>query len=205
MSLLQQYDIRTVIDVGVAHGTPWLYDAFPDTGLELIDPNPACAETMRQIASTRVAGLHHVAVGAQAGSLPLRVDTAVPSSSSFLPQTVALMDARAEKGDTRTFVEMLVPVVRLDDLPLADGPYLLKIDTEGYELAVIQGASAVLAKTAVVITETNVAQRFEGSYRFSALVAELDRHGFRLFDLLDVRTLGPSGPVNYLDAVFVRE
>ncbi|MEJ6390306.1 hypothetical protein [Gymnodinialimonas ulvae] len=37
-----------IIDVGVANGTPWLYDAFPQTEFILIDPMDECED---QVAS----------------------------------------------------------------------------------------------------------------------------------------------------------
>jgi hypothetical protein len=56
----------------------------------------------------------------------------------------------------------------------------------------------------MVICEMSVAPRFDGGHSFAELVALLDASGFRLYDVIDMVTLGRGGPVNYLDAAFLR-
>lgn len=53
--LLDRYGLRprTVIDVGVAEGTPWLYEAWPDAALVLIDPSRESLPHRKQILSSR--------------------------------------------------------------------------------------------------------------------------------------------------------
>lgn len=76
-----------------------------------------------------------------------------------------------------------VPVVRLDDL-LADAttPVLIKLDVEGHELAVLQGAERVLgdARLLAVIMETNGSGAHYG-VEDEALFQVMARHGFRPF------------------------
>jgi FkbM family methyltransferase len=206
MRLLKAHGVNpgTVIDVGVATGTPWLWDAFPDAHLVLIDPTFTAGTS---VPGHPTADIIPAAAGATAREMTLHIDQATPGSSSFFTPSKTLLDARAAKGDVRGYRDQIVPVRPLDVL-LAEkhlpAPYLLKIDTEGYERDVLLGASETLAQTVVVITETNVAQRFDASYEFAELIALLHGHGFRLFDFVEVRTLGKQGPINYVDAVFVR-
>jgi hypothetical protein len=58
---------RTVIDVGVGGGTPWLYAAFPSARFELFEP----IDTFRPLIEKAAAGLDHAvhccALGEQAG------------------------------------------------------------------------------------------------------------------------------------------
>jgi FkbM family methyltransferase len=176
----------TVIDVGVGHGTPWLYQ-FPDAQLVLIEPNPAFD------LEGFGAHVYHHAVGAVSVMQTLHVDHAQPTSSSLL---------RSERPST----PMRVPVKTLDATLGTDypGPYLLKLDIEGYEREALLGATRTLEQTAMVICEMSVAPRFDGGHSFAELVALLDASGFRLYDVIDMVTLGRGGPVNYLDAAFLR-
>jgi len=195
----------TVVDVGVGRGTPWLYDPWPSAHLVLIEPHPVFVPDLQRLAATRGATVFTQAVGATAGTVVLNTNDHTPTSSSLLAPS-AMSKALARRRPCR-ITPVPVPMRTLDEtLPEAtfDGPLLLKIDTEGCERDVILGATHTLRRTEVVITETCVAQRFEGSYEFADLIALMDARGFRLFDVLDIRTLGKRGPINYLDGVFIR-
>ena len=57
-------------------------------------------------------------------------------------------------------------------------PFGLKIDTEGFDYQVIQGARNFLRETQFVIAEVNVAKRYEGGYSFAEFIAIRDENGF---------------------------
>jgi FkbM family methyltransferase len=192
----------TVIDVGVWHGTPWLYQ-FPKAKLVLIEPNPLFEADLESIAQTHGADVYRHAVGAASATLTLRVDDRQPGSASFLAVSPLVEAARREK---RSYHELQVEVRTLDET-LGDRyqePFLLKLDIEGYEREALVGAPRTLSRTAVVICEVSVAPRFAGGYSFAELTALLADHNFRLFDILSMATLGSGGPINYIDAAFLR-
>ena len=90
-----------------------------------------------------------------------------------------------------------VPTVRLDDfadeLKLAP-PYLLKLDVQGSEVQALRGARNVLANTAVVICEADMAD-------FQAINSELVDAGFDLYDitvLQDSETGRLAGFIRYI-------
>lgn len=210
LKLLVQAGFRpgTVIDIGVAHGTPWLYNAFPDAKLVLIDPHPLFFDDLNRLSRDLQADVFAHGLGARPGELDLNVDEQVPGSSSLLTTSSQLRQEWAARGHDRPTHPVSVAVRTLDETLRErsyQGPFLIKVDTEGYELEVLRGASESLAKADVVIAETSVMQRFEGSYEFADLIRLLDDSGFRLFDLLDVKTFGRRGPINYVDAAFVRK
>lgn len=197
----------TVIDVGVATGTPWLHGHFDKARLVLIEPNPRFEQDLQRMANRWGAVVYQHAVGAAPGQLVLHEDQVAPSSSSHFDLDAGFRAQREQSGTTRTFMDIVVPVKTLDDTLDGSfpGPYLLKIDTEGFERDVLLGATRTLAHTAIVIAEVSVAPRFAGSYSFAELVSLLHERRFRLFDILDVTTLGRGGGINYMDAAFVRE
>jgi hypothetical protein len=95
----------------------------------------------------------------------------------------------------------VVPVFPLDDLLHAEGldpPFGLKIDTEGSELEVLKGATALLRDTEFVIAELSLRQRFRDGFEFAQFTAELARSGFYLHDILEV------AETRYVDAAFKR-
>ena len=85
-----------------------------------------------------------------------------------------------------------------------EGPFLMKLDIEGYEIEVLKGATKILANTDLLISEVSVARRLEQEARFCELVSHLDHVGFDLFDIIDMSQLERNGRLIYLDAAFVR-
>lgn len=80
-------------------------------------------------------------------------------------------------------------------------PFGLKIDTEGFEVQVIEGASKFLQETQFVISEVPVADRFEGGYSFAEFIALMNKHGFSVCDILDIGR-ADSSEVTFMDLVF---
>lgn len=197
--LQQLADPRTLIDVGVWDGTPDLYAAFPNAFLLLIDPLPAAAPNMERILRTRSGTHRSVAVGREHGRSTLNIVGGDTTASS--------LHTRVPGSKFTATSSVSVEVESLDDIVLeidVPDPILLKIDAEGHELAIVQGATSVLARTTCVIAEVSVAERFEDGYRFSELVSALADSGFELVDLLTTRRDPKTRQVVRLDAAFIQ-
>ena len=189
----------TVIDVGVADGTPELYAAFPDAHLVLVEPVEEFFAGIGALLSTR-AGVHlPIALGEREDSLEMNVQLTDGAKSSFLTRTA--LSATGEVPARRSVA------VRPLDAAVAEmalvSPVLLKIDVEGFELPVLRGATATLRRTDVVIIESSVAKRFEGAAGFEEVVGFMFAQGFRLRDIVRV-SRHPGGGVRHMDLVFQR-
>jgi FkbM family methyltransferase len=189
---------RTVIDVGVATGTPPLYEAWPGAFLALVEPLDDFSKAIESILAKRPGRWFHAAAGSAEGELEIRVEPVWKERSSFF----------ARNESERTGDEAMLRKVRVATLDsiVQEGalspPFGLKIDAEGAELEVIRGASATLRDTQFVIAEVGVAPRFEGGYRFAEFIAAMDEAGFSVCDILD---LGRAGSVvTFFDLVFRR-
>ena len=189
----------TVIDVGVAYGTPELYEAFPKAELLLVEPSAEFAAAIQAILSARQGVYVPVALGVETGERELHVEPRRPLLTSlFVRRDLERTgDATVPR---RVTVETLDRVLAAHPCPR---PYGLKIDAEGAELEVIRGARETLRDSEFVIAEVSVPQRFEGGYRFAELIIELDRHGFEVCDILDIGR-APTSIVVFLDVVFQR-
>jgi hypothetical protein len=84
-------------------------------------------------------------------------------------------------------------------------PILLKIDTEGYELKVLQGARELLRITDTVIAEVSVARRFEHGYSFEDLLIFMKDSGFYLYNFLTIAYVGDELRPRFTDIVFRKE
>jgi FkbM family methyltransferase len=172
---------HTIFDVGVASGTPWLYDAFPNAYFVLVEPVreniPRMQAILRGVTGTYVLA----AAGSRHGTASINIEPERRGMTSLLERTD--MTASGSQLEPRD-----VPVVTLDSIARGQGvrpPFGLKIDTEGFELEVIRGAREVLMKTDFVIAETSTTgERFVSGYAADDLINELRMNGFVVADVL---------------------
>lgn len=165
----------TVIDVGVHEATPELISAFPDARHLLIEPEaahaPAIAKAYAKIDHTLV----ECAASDQDGETRL-VSVAKGAGDAITHSYIA--EAEGVPGGQARPVRQ----ARLDTLIAeadAAPPFLLKIDTDGHEAQVLEGASETLAQCACVIIEVtpdSLADRLR----------RLEAAGLRLFDIIDL-------------------
>ena len=124
-----------------------------------------------------------LALGAAAGTLKLAVFNR-SDMSSFLPATDLAGRAIPELAQTASID---VPVVRLDDVfddYVKPGErVLLKLDTQGFEREILDGAKAVLPKIAAVLLELSASPLYAGQPRYLELLNMLEARGFRLWHI----------------------
>jgi FkbM family methyltransferase len=166
-----------VIDVGAGDGTPQLFEAFDQAYLVLVEPLEEHRHELEHVTRTRPAEYHQTAIGSREGTITLEVDRHLELSTA-----VAIIDGR-EVVDTRD-----VPLTTLDRLSSERDwaePLGLKIDVEGYEEHVIQGAVETLSRCEFVIVEASVLPRFDGDPTCFGLISSLRSHGFEVCDVID--------------------
>jgi FkbM family methyltransferase len=192
----QGVDFRTVIDVGVAFGTPALYDAFPKAKFYLVEPVPGCSATLKELAKRLNAEAFNVAAGSKDGALDFFVHSDVSGSSAYRQWEGEFLDGQLVR----------VPVRRLDALvppPLAR-PCLLKIDTQGAELEVLAGSTGLLGEVDVIIAETSFHEFRKGAPEFKAIVTELAALGFECYEVLEGHYRAVDNALAQVDLAFVR-
>jgi FkbM family methyltransferase len=194
-------DVDLVVDVGVASGTPWLYERWPEADLHLIDPIPGGAELSRLLGD-RPYEFHEVALGESQGTVKFNANLDQASLSSVLERTpLTKTDHRYESVE--------VPMITLDSLLpglLGDSEAKkmgLKIDTEGYELNVLRGALQFLRFCEFVVCEVSVRKRFFDSYTFEELIRFMSESAFRVDSVLSAPT-DPQGVCRFLNMAFTR-
>lgn len=190
------FSCKVVIDVGVRGGTPELYKAFPDAKFLLFEPDPACEEIIARRWNGRLDyRLFKMALGAEAATLTLRVQGG--GSTLLAPRRPDAAPDRRFEG------EIEVPVRRLDEVldELGhQGPFGLKIDTEGFEHAVLTGAGRRLLDAEFVLAELDVIPRFQGVPLFSDNVLLLREYGLEFVSILNDKT----GRQRFYDCLFIR-
>src|SRR5205085_8401882 len=84
-------------------------------------------------------------------------------------------------------------------------PFLIKLDTHGYEWPILEGAKATLAKTEVLIIEMYNFTSGEPMLLFYELCQKLDGLGFRTFDLCELLHRPSDGFLWQFDVVLLRK
>ena len=127
------------------------------------------------------------------------------TSSSLLPMLQRHVDAAPQSAPVATEP---VPVYRLDDI---DHPQLksakrvlLKIDTQGYEMPVLRGASKTLERCAGLQVEMSIVPLYAGQALYRELIDYLDGVGFDLWGLLPGFVDPSSGRLLQMDGLFFR-
>lgn len=190
----------TVVDVGVAAGTPELYDAFPSARRLLVEPLREWEPGLRDLVAAAPAGSIYelCAAGPQDGELEIGVHRVLACSS--------VVGDRA--GDGTDVERRAVPVRRLDDLVAKhglEGPYVVKADVEGAELQVLAGADSVLAQTQLVLLEVSLFELNPGAAQFADVVGWMAERGWAVADLYNGHLRPLDGQLAQLDIAFARE
>lgn len=196
LKLPDNLHIDALIDVGVADGTPWLYDQFPSAQLVLVDPLEIADHAADSLCG-RETIVHRCAAGAQRSAATLNIELDRTSRSSLYSRTDLSKSASAIE-------QQVVPVFRLDTLcrDQPQGRLGIKIDTEGHELDVLKGAAGLLDRCEFILCEVSIGQRFEGGYQFGELISWLNIKGFGVADIMRVvRTL--DGQPLFADILFL--
>ena len=196
---------RTVLDVGANRGQFALValDRVPGAAVHCFEPVPAALATLHRVVDRRPGvRVHPVALGRAAGEAELHVSASDDSSS------LLVVGSRMQRAypQTRTVSRVAVAVARLDELfapaELAR-PVLLKIDVQGAEADVLEGAAALLPHIDDILVECSFVELYDGQPLADDLVARLLGHGYRLRGVSSLLT-DDAGACLQADLMFSR-
>lgn len=177
---LADRDIDTVLDIGANEGQyAALVRAAGYSGrIVSVEPLPDAFDRLvrRSRTDPRWVGERR-AVGAKIGRITIRV-SANSYSSSVLPLTTAHLDVAPESRVVKSIEVDVTTVAALAEAhDLAPDHTLLKIDTQGFEGAVLDGAGAWLDRVAAVQLEVSHVELYVGQALEPELTARLASHG----------------------------
>ena len=181
-ALLQRgLKVTTAIDIGCADGDflLMLKGVRDAAGIALfnIDANPIYEESLREIEAVIGAGYHIGPLAAASGPVTMtQGEHSYWASLRTQDEGYWRDSGMVAKGAERVAATTLDDVVRTRGL---NGPFLLKLDVQGGERTVLNGARDVLAKTALVVIEVHRED-------FHPVHTLLDGAGFDLFDITDI-------------------
>ena len=116
------------------------------------------------------------AVGSAVGEIEMNI-----SENSVSSSALPILEAHTTSAPQSRYVRTeRVPVIRLDDCDLIDRTrrIFLKVDTQGFEQHVLDGATDLLGVVRGVQLETSLAPLYDGQADFHALIGQLRQAGF---------------------------
>lgn len=191
-------DVRTVIDVGAAAGT-WSLSAkqvWPNASFLLFEPLAERKELLEDLVRKHPNFYYvNAAAGNEPGRLSFRIANDLDGSGV----------ARAGETDLNL---RSVDLTRIDaevQKRNLKGPYVIKLDTHGFEVPIIEGCSRIIHETVLFIIECYGFQIADNSLLLWEMCRHMDQQGFRLFNIVDVMNRKKDGAFWQCDAFFIRK
>ena len=195
-----QLPIGTVFDIGAHVGkmARRYRKLFPEANIYCFEPLPHCYRRLDRWATSQggLVQTFNIALGNTSGPIEFFWNQAHPGGSSLRPPSTPSL--RAQHVSFTTRMEKLDSVA--DSLRLS-GEILLKLDVEGAELEVLEGAHKILGKASAIIVEAAIGEE-RARPHFHDLLQTLESHGF-----LYRGNLGSAyvdGIPQLVDAVFIK-
>jgi FkbM family methyltransferase len=184
---------RVVFDVGAQIGTFELYSLFPESKHILIEPVQENEPALKKICSHLQDAHYFIAAAAsQTGTVKMCI------TKNFQYSSIT----GGDRNCSNDHIYRNVPSVRLDDIcgrGKLSGPYLIKIDVDGKEIAVLQGATETLKASEYVIVEATL---FVQLYDVMDFMRSQD---FVAYDFVDHMYRPSDGALWQVDIAFVKK
>ena len=188
---LKYLKVDKIIDVGVANGTKFLLNNFPEAEYFFIEANKDYYTFIEnKLLKKYKSKLFKCAAGKEIGSKKLYVSGVI---SSF--------HERENFKFKKYYETEVLPVDKILENEVLNGNVLLKIDCEGDELNILKGAKDVLEKVSYVIVEVRL-QKIK-TYNPSQIINFLYEKNFLWNEILDVY-FAKKG-IDYLDILFIKK
>ena len=192
----------TVIDVGAAYGsfTELCRTIFPGGRYLLVEPLEEYRPLLEQMKqSSPLVDYNIAAATRQEGETVINVHSDLVGSSLY---------REVEAGTGVNGIARTVRSVTIDRLVReagAKGPYLFKVDVQGAELDVLDGAEHTLSRSELVVLEVSFFKFFEDGPECAAVLSYMKERGFVPYDIVGLQYRPLDGALSQVDMAFVKE
>lgn len=165
---------NSVIDIGASNGC-WserLRTYYPDAFYFLVEANPYHQKALEQFKAQHT-GVDYILAAAGDTEGEIYFDGSDPFGG-----------LASHEASTQT--NLKVPVTTIDALcqkHQLQPPYLIKLDTHGFEVPIFEGAKEALKQASLLVVETYNFNIAPGSLRFPQMCQYLEDRGFRCIDM----------------------
>jgi len=192
----RKHSFNTVIDVGASdgHWTASLMKYFPLCHYLLVEAQPVHEKDLQRFSNEHEnAKFVLAAAGETPGQIYFDASDPFSGQASYTPYASNNIQVPVTTIDSETGARGLT------------GPYLIKLDTHGFEVPILKGASRTLKETDVIVMECYNFRIAKECLLFFEMCIFLKELGFRCIDLVDVLHRPHDDSLWQMDLVFVKD
>jgi len=188
-------EVRTVLDVGASDGC-WSKDCmgyFPKSNYVLFEPQPVHINSLKLFYKSNKQKINVVykAVGSSVGT-------------TFFDANDPFGGALSESDGIGMIKVVLTTIDDTVQELKSKGPYLIKLDTHGYEKSILEGSLKTLEETNVLIIEAYNHRISNESFLFWELCSYLENKGFRPGNIVDTLNREYDQSLWQMDIFFIK-
>lgn len=174
---------KHIIDIGANHGT-WTRETlkyFPDAYYTLVEPQEWLKPSLHDLLDNNLKiSFNAFGAGAKSGSFMFTIVDRDDSCTFRYTE---------EEAKSKGLKQIEIPILTLNEIVQRNStlpfPDLVKIDAEGLDIAVLEGASNLIGKTEVFLVEAALfCKEFDNS--LLKMVNYMDDKGYSLFEITDL-------------------
>lgn len=195
------YRPEYIVDIGANHAK-WSEKAlkvYPDCAFTLIEPQIEMKPFLDAFcARAKNSEWINAGMGNELGELPF---TVIPDTVS---STFTLSESEAKRNG---FEQRIVPLLTLDHLVSEVThkiPDIVKIDAEGFECKIMEGAKSLIGETEIFLLEAPLAPHAEGWNSFSEIVAMMADLGYEAYEFTTFLKMPGDLSTRLVEVAFAR-
>jgi FkbM family methyltransferase len=208
LKVLSLKNVNLIIDVGANIGqfASEIRATGYDKRIISIEPILSCNKKLKILSffDNKWSVLEPLAIGSEDGYIEINV------SKNFVSSSILGITEQHLKSENESIYSSK-QIVKINSLDQAvynlidnDSIIMIKIDTQGYEYNVLEGATKILKVAKAVVMELSAVELYNNQKLSEEMIAYMKWHGFELWNIKS-EFFNKDGKSIQYDALFVRE
>ncbi|WP_421800293.1 FkbM family methyltransferase [Haliscomenobacter sp.] len=208
MKMMTHFNIDTLLDIGANIGQYALRMRAMGYQKKIISFEPlksAFEELKKASFNDHTWLINNYALGSEDTSSTINV-----ANNSFSSSILNMLPAHLSSAPESKYVaKEEIDIKKIDSIFKAfcakGESVMIKIDTQGYEKNVLDGASESLDDIKIIQLEMSIAPLYENEMTYLEMIKYLDNKGYQLFNLENGFTDSITGQLRQVDGIFVQK